>query len=264
MLAFDVPKKLHWMTEQYRAPARFVWIPMYTCIAFLLNWAFDAFRGKPWVLAFVAVAQIADGGVGDWVRLHKQTASTFRYFLPMAPWQRLVHAHNSVEVDDCILDGTYNVDQLSLEIEFYASQKALPINGVYSARPTRDCEAERQGRMNLDPVAGRLYVVLKKAKAVLPRFEAMGLKCAEFEYGWACSTKSTAIDTALADGIVTPMKPAPKLKKSIGRPAERRYRWKLAAHAARPSERTALWTTHLVGRRCAPERSTSRYAAFHV
>lgn len=211
IVAFDLPQKLHWVTEQYRAPGRFIWLPMYTLIAFLLRWSFDALKDgwRRGLFAVVVVAQVLDGGLGDWAWLRSFNQATFKHVLPIEPWRTLVHAHETVEIDppyDCILDGTPMVDQVSLEIQFYASQKALPINGVYSARPTRNCEAERLGRANLEPVDGRLYVFLRQAKMLVPRFDAMGAKCTEFSYGHVCSKNAAAVDAALAAGIVQPLK----------------------------------------------------------
>jgi len=127
----------------------------------------------------------------------------------MEAWRTLVHAHATVlelPTFDCLGDDPDKLKP-SLEIAYYASERALPINGVYGARPVRDC-TEDERRFPNAPEDGTLYVWFAKSDRHARRFVARGASCGAFEYGWACSTNHEAIAVAMRAGALEPMTPS--------------------------------------------------------
>jgi len=123
-------------------------------------------------------------------------------------WRSLVHTHAAVFVHptyNCLTgDGVPQLSEISTELQMLASERALPINGTYSARATRDCAAEEQAWPTLAAEPGALYVLLPQAMALAERFAAAGVHCAVFDRGRVCSTDSAAIIAAITGGIVRP------------------------------------------------------------
>ena len=214
--AYSIPSSLSWVADQFRSPGRFIWVPVYVVTIFLLRWGFTRFSTgwKAWVLPGLAVLQLVDVS-GDWRAYRANTEVPKNAYVDLAGWRPLVQAHDSVFIlpsYDCILDGTKDVDQVSLDIQYLASERALPINGVYSARPTRDCAVDTASLLELVPRPGALYVFLKRVEKVAHRFEALGASCAAFAYGRVCSLSAPAITTAVARGSITPAPTPPTLR----------------------------------------------------
>jgi hypothetical protein len=207
IIKLDIPPMFHWVTEQYRSPGRFIWLPTYVCMVWLLRWGLDRFK-TGWQLlvpVVLAVLQVVDGGLGDWQYVRGYTREPYYRFLqPRDAWRTFVQSHEVVEVHppyDCILDGTPFIDHVSQEVQYYASEKTLPINGVYSARPTRDCNVENEIRRKLVPNDRTLYVLLPRVAHISPRFEALGANCGDFAFGVAIERNSEpGIGGALKDG----------------------------------------------------------------
>lgn len=248
ILAFEFPEKLKWITHQYRAPGRFVWLPMYVFIVFIWRWALDRFD-RGWfraVLPVVVIAQFVDGGIGEWRRIREYNQATFVHFLDLNPWRTLLGSHDAVEVHppyECALDGTPSVDRVSQEIEYLTSERALPINGVYSARPTRDCAADARRLDGMQPKDHTLYVLLPQAVDSAPRLEAYGATCAGFPYGAVCSKDTSALEKGRRDGILVdaPLGPPLALNEKIflgkgGNPVFVQRGWSWA-------EEDGRWTT---------------------
>lgn len=254
VLELKVPEKLHWVTEQYRAPGRFVWIPTYIFLVWLLNWAFQRFNDpkrsdRKWlffVLPALAILQLVDGGLGDWLYIKDYTSRPYYRFLePHEAWRSFLYAHEAVEIHppyDCILDGTPFIDRTSQELQYYSSERALAINGVYSARPTRDCSVEADVRRKIKPNDRTAYILLPRVAHLSTRLEALGAECGDFVFGTVtskkrvsaiggmaeegdaagdqpekmhgriCSMRSNAIAAARSAGIIVRSTPAPKLE----------------------------------------------------
>jgi hypothetical protein len=212
LVSFAVPHRFQWVAEQFRCPGRFVWVPMYVLIVFVLHRSLTRFTAG-WQRAIVvglALLQLIDV-TGDWRVYRENTTGAKPTYVKVEAWRPLVHAHRAVYVlpsYDCVLDGTPSVDQVSLDIQFLASEKAIPINGVYSARPTRDCQRDAAALMSLTPADDTLYVVLRRVLTVSERLELLGASCGEFEFGRACSRNAAAIEQAIAAGGLTPVKRA--------------------------------------------------------
>lgn len=209
LIAFAIPRKLEWVAEQFRCPGRFVWIPMYVIIVFVLHQALT--RGsRGWrraVLPALAVIQLVDAS-GDWAVFRANTREPKQAFVKLEAWRPLVAAHRAVNIlpsYDCVLDGTPNVDQVSLDIQYLASERAIPLNGIYSARPTRDCARDAVELMTLTPADDTLYVVLHRVVNVAERLELLGAACGEFEFGRACSRNTAAIAAAIRAGGLKPV-----------------------------------------------------------
>jgi hypothetical protein len=216
VVSYGYPHSLRWITEEFRSPGRFVWIPMYVLIAYLLHWGFKRFSSG-WqlaVLPVLAIVQLADArGASSY-----EASSTHEPYAPviaLEPWRALVHSYDAVFVlpsYDCVLDGTPNIDHVSLDIEYYASERALPINGVYSARPTRDCAKDETSWGSIELADHTLYVLLPRAVRIARRLQSLGATCGKFAYGVACSKESAPIVAAVQSGALKAVTPdAPPL-----------------------------------------------------
>jgi hypothetical protein len=209
LFALDIPQRLEWIASQFRCPGRFVWIPTYVLVTYLLVSGLRRFTTgwRAWALPVLAVVQIVDA-TGAWAIHRSHTRAPDREPIELAGWDRLVAAHEAVLVYpsyDCVLDGTPDMDTVSLEIEYLASEHPLPINGVYSARPTRDCalDDERAATMPVEPHT--LYVMLPRMASHAARLVALGATCGQFAFGVACSADASAIGDALSTSLLKPV-----------------------------------------------------------
>lgn len=206
--SYPIPRLLRWIPNQFRSPGRFVWIPTYALLIFLVHWAlarYDTWR-KFAIVAVLVVLQILDA-TGDWRLQHVKTSAAHGALLDRDGWRPLVHAHSAVTIlppYPCVFDEAdgSKLDHASWEIQFLASERALPINGTYSAREMRKCEAEETGWATLPLQPNMLYVILPQALAVADRFEASGARCGAFDFGRVCSTNGPAIDEAIRANIL--------------------------------------------------------------
>ncbi len=209
VLSYELPAKLSFVKTWFRAPGRFAYVPMYVLIVFLLQWGMTQFtRGwRRLVLPGLALLQLVDA-TGQWRIQHAYTREPFAHVLPIEPWRRLVHAHTTIlelPTFDCLSDDWTKLKP-ALEIAYYASELAIPINGVYGARPVRDCTADER-RFPVTPTSGTLYLWFAKSDRHARRFVAHGAACGHFDFGWACSTNHTEINAALQAGALQLMTP---------------------------------------------------------
>jgi len=218
VFSFEVPGALRWVKDQYRAPGRFVWLPMYLLVVVIFRWGLATFDHglRALVVPALVVLEAVDG-VGDWRRVRAITAGPHAPLVDRGAWRGLVRAHRAIAVHppyDCVLDGTPLVDHVSQQIEYVSSEVPLPINGVYSARPTRDCAAEERMRATLAPRPGTLYVMMPQARLLARRLVAEGLSCADFALGRVCSVDgegAAAIRAVLGTSGLTPPAAPPEL-----------------------------------------------------
>lgn len=217
IVGYPVPQALHWIPDQFRAPGRFVWLPMYAVVICALHLAMARCVSgwKLLVLPVLTIVQLVDlGATWAWPLLSTDHGPK-EDMIGIDRWRPLVLAHDQVRVLPsffCILDGTPHLDQVSSEIEFLASLRALPINGVYSARPVRDCAVDQQSWKTMRVEPNTLYVVLPAASRMAARLEGLGAVCGSFEYGRACTTNTAALGDAIRAGTLTRSPPpAPEL-----------------------------------------------------
>jgi hypothetical protein len=179
---YRIPAVLRWVRDQFRSPGRFVWVPTYVLLVFLLHQAFTRFATprRFAIIALAAALQLVDA-TGDW-RLQRLTTNGQQGgLLDLAVWRPIVHAHDAVMIlppYSCVTgDNAETLDHASLEIQLLASERALPINGTYSARDMRHCTAEEAAWPTLAVVPGTLYVLLPQAFSVADRCAADGATC---------------------------------------------------------------------------------------
>jgi hypothetical protein len=207
-VSYTVPQALHWIPDQFRAPGRFVWLPMYAVVIYVLHLAMARFTSgwKLLVLPVLVLVQLVDvRATWDWP-LQWTAHGPWEDVIGIDRWRPFVLTHDQVRVLPslpCALDGTPHNDQVSTEIEFLASLRALPINGVYSARPARDCAVDQRSWRMLQVEPNTLYVVLPSAARVATRLEGLGAACGSFEYGRACTTNTAAFEDAIRTGMLT-------------------------------------------------------------
>ncbi|MBL0217023.1 MAG: hypothetical protein IPQ07_24505 [Myxococcales bacterium] len=207
LLTYRIPSLLRWIPQQFRSPGRFVWIPTYTLVLFLLHWAYTRFAtGRRFaVIAIAALLQLVDAS-GEWAHQRATTQGRHEPVLALDAWRPLVHAHHAVSIlppYGCVVADNANVlDRASMELQQLASERALPINGTYNARETRDCAAEQRAWTTLDLEADALYIVLSPALAVADRLQTQGAHCRAFTYGRVCSTNEAALSAATLAGVL--------------------------------------------------------------
>jgi hypothetical protein len=223
IVGYDLPDVLHWIPDQFRAPGRFVWVPMYAIVIYVLHLAMTRFASgwKLAVLPVLAAVQLIDVRATWELPLASTDHGPREDVIGVDRWRPFVLAHDQVRVLPsfvCTLDGTLHLDWVSAEIEFLASLRALPINGVYSARPARDCAVDQLAWRALKVEPNTLYVVLPTAARMAARLEGLGAACGSFEYGRACTTNAAALADAIRAGTLTrspPLAPALALGQHI-------------------------------------------------
>lgn len=205
--SYRIPSVLRRITSQFRSPGRFVWLPTYVLLVFLLHSSFTRFA--TWrrfaIIGVLVIVQVIDA-TGDWRLQSRKTSAAYGLMLDLDSWRPLVHAHGKVSIlppYSCVEgDDAPILDRASMEVQVLASERAIPINGTYSARDMRKCAAEEAEWATVDPRPGVLYVLLPQAFAVADRFEASGTTCAVFDYGRVCSTNGAAIEQGVASKIL--------------------------------------------------------------
>jgi Family of unknown function (DUF6311) len=206
LVAFGLPHVLDPIVGTFRAPGRFVWLPMYVLIVFLLHWALRHFTvgWRRFVVPAIAVLQIVDGGLGDWKQRREMTRGPFRHYLDLAAWSELVAAHDAVDVEPPYECGSGQMidESVAREVHFITSMRGVPINGVKSARPSRDCAIDAQRLATLVPSARTLTVLLPQVVENVPRLEGSGETCGTFYGCAACSSLEPAIAEAVRRGAL--------------------------------------------------------------
>lgn len=183
LVAYPIPHLVHWIPEQFRCPGRFSWLPMYAVAIFALS------RVHPrWLLVGATLAQLVDVSP-DWRRWRGYTEAPasshdLRSILARVDRVEVAPAH------DCNSDRDW---EHATQIEYLASERALPINGIYTARPHRDCDADALAMLDFHPRAGTLYVFVAPMVARAQRLALDGLPCAAFAFGAACATDANVL-----------------------------------------------------------------------
>lgn len=199
--SYRIPWFLKWFAHQFRAPGRFVWIPMYVVIVFLLHWGLTRFTTprRFAVMIGLLVIQLIDAR-GEWKVQHEATSGPRASVAEHDAWRRVIHAHDAVVIEPtfaCITpDREQWISDVAMEVQMLASERALPINGTYSTRTTRDCAQEQGAWPTIALRPDALYVVLPQASAVAGYLTARGAHCAALDTIHVCSTNEGAITEA--------------------------------------------------------------------
>lgn len=208
LASFAIPRHLRWLPKQFRSPGRFVWVPMYVLMVFVLHRGLTRFSTSRGFLVLVVLAalQVVDAS-GDWALVRGQTAGPHWPVLARDAWRPLIQTHDAVFVFptfSCVSDTAYDSvpHLLSTEIAMLASERGIPINGSYNTRPTRNCADEARAWPTVVLQPRTLYVLLPEAAQVAERFQAAGAFCAGFDHGRVCSTNEAAITAAIRAGIL--------------------------------------------------------------
>ncbi|HTR52392.1 MAG TPA: DUF6311 domain-containing protein [Kofleriaceae bacterium] len=196
---YSIPSFLHRFPDQFRSPGRFVWIPMYLAMLFVLHWAFTRFATRFWIVVLALAVQLFDVR-GDWALQRAQASGPTATSLDLATWRTLIETHQRVAiypVFHCVVDPDRpGLDLVSTEIQLLASETALPINDTYTVHPPHDCRHREIAWPDIALEPGTLYVIFPRADAIADRFVAHGATCARFAQGRACSTDAAAIRAA--------------------------------------------------------------------
>jgi hypothetical protein len=207
VLVYPIPHVLDWIPSQFRVPGRFSWLPMYVVAVFLLSQGFRRFATgwKRLVLPVLAVVQLVD--VTPILRDYRgMTRGPFPSQLDAAAWRPLLASSDQVKVfppHACERDDF----EPATRLQYLASERAVPINGVYGARVVRDCAADVASLLDFHAQPGTLYVFVAPTIGVAKRLAASGMPCAEFSFGAFCHS-----DRALIERLpVAPLSPVAPL-----------------------------------------------------
>ena len=196
LLAYPIPKFLHWIPDQFRAPGRFSWLPMYVVIAFVLARGFKHL-GVGWkrlVLPILAILQIVDV-TPDWRAWRAHTTAAHPIQLEVAGWRTLLAGSSAIEVYPAHACNSDEGFEVGTRIQYLASQHAVPINGVYSSRAERDCYKDFGFLRSFQPRPRTLYTFLAPMAGLARRLSASGLPCAEFAFGSVCHADRALIES---------------------------------------------------------------------
>ena len=214
VFTYRIPRLMRWVTGQFRAPGRLVWVPMYVLIVFLLHWGFTRFsssRGFVVMLALAAI-QVLDAR-GDWALQRAWTTGPQANAIDRTAWRPFVHAHEAVQVhptNACIGgDQAPFVFDAAMGVQMLASERAIPINGTYSTRTTRKCNVEERGWATMMLRPDTLYVLLPQAFALAERLASQGASCANLNIVRVCSSDAIAFGAAVASGAIQLGRDAP-------------------------------------------------------
>jgi len=203
ILSFKYPKVVRWVTYQFRCPGRFVWLSMYLIVIVALHWSLTGPR-RGWtqlVIPAAIVLQLVEARP-QVASKHNEMGGAAASYLPREAWHSFIARHSFVYVmptHDCILAGPPGIQMLSTELQYFASERTLPINGVYSARPTRDCEADPKQWPTV-PAPGGVYVFMEWGLSRYRAFMAAGAACAVIPFGRVCSVNRGAIEALITSG----------------------------------------------------------------
>lgn len=201
VLGYPLPTALHWIQDQFRAPGRFIWLPMYVLVLFALSRGL-ALRQR-FVLPLLVIVQLVDVS-GEWRAARQITAHPERTAVDRAAWEHLLAQSDAIAIypaDACNSDHDFFP---TTQIEFLASDLALPIDGVSSSRAVRDCAADTAMLASFTPQPRTLYVFVAPLHGLARKLATGGLPCAQFNFGDVCDT-----DRALIDSLHWPATPAP-------------------------------------------------------
>jgi hypothetical protein len=212
IITYRFPHVLHRIREQFRSPGRFTWIPMYAVMLYVLHRGFPRLTaGRAFAALYLLAAHQVVDARGEWALQRTWAHQTWSHYVDRELWRDLIAAHDSVReepVSNCLhRDEGYDAELVATEIQLLVSEHALPINGTYTARPTRSCLVDGEEWPGLEPQPGTLYVLFPPATALAERFAARGASCAEFGQGRVCSMEHAAIAAALASGRMQPVQP---------------------------------------------------------
>jgi hypothetical protein len=194
LVSYAFPRSLEWIADQFRGPGRFSWLPVYLVVIVVLTqvlrhatsgWK----RFAPLLLALIQVYDVTP----DWRAYRELTRGPQLTQLDRATWHRLATHSERVHIfpaHACNSDASF---ELATQIQYLISNRALPINGVYSARSDRDCVADAQSLIDLRPEPRALYVFVSPLTAVAKRLAASGFPCARFAYGHVCHSDAALI-----------------------------------------------------------------------
>jgi hypothetical protein len=215
VLAYRIPRPLHWIPDQFRCPGRFSWLPMYLVVIFVLSRGLSrlATGWKRLVVPALAVVQLVDV-TPDWRRWRHATEAPTETPLDLGTWEKLLASVDEIDAapaHDCNSDRSFD---LATQVEYLASAAALPVNGVYTARPWRDCDRDIASLLDFHPTPRTLYVFYAPMLGLARRLAATGLPCAEAGAMEVCD-----LDRALIESTGWPTTPPPATL-SVGQPIE--------------------------------------------
>jgi hypothetical protein len=127
--SYRIPWFLKWFALQFRAPGRFVWIPMYVVIVFLLHWGFTRFTTprRFAVMVVLLVIQLIDAR-GEWKVQRDSTSGPHASVLEHDAWRHLIHAHHAVVIEPTFACITHEREQwvsdVAMGVQMLASERA--------------------------------------------------------------------------------------------------------------------------------------------
>lgn len=189
LLAYPLPRFLQWIAGQFRCPGRFSWLPVYVLVMFVLARGHTRLVGRwRWLLPVLAIVQLVDVS-GDWAAWRGAMGEHVPFLADATSWRTLIASSSAVEVYpafDCY--GDRDFDAVG-QVQYWASEYAIPINSNYTARRVRDCDADTNKLVAFTPTPHTLYVFVAPTLGLAKRLAATTqLRCIELGVAEVCTS----------------------------------------------------------------------------
>jgi hypothetical protein len=189
----EVPGVLTVVTGHFRTGGRLFWPVYYVLVVGLIALVISRFGtvNARRLLLLAAVLQVADTQLLR-SNMAVHAASGHPQQLNKMAWTRLLEAHDFVEQYPSFQcggwAGKWPENNANMELHLIAAQLSKPINSSYTARPVKNCPAEREKGLNFDVRHGGLYFFAGdfplRRIAAKPHYSEL---CRQFQFGIACT-----------------------------------------------------------------------------
>jgi hypothetical protein len=193
LVEVPMPHALDWLVGQLRSSGRFIWPITYAVALYLVVLGFRTFRSGALVCVtpIFAFAQLLDG-LGNFAYVRQYVLQGEVRILDHAAFQPVLDQHRAIGLAphfQCILWTHPQIAFAEMELQYLGAARGMTISNVRSSRSNVDCDHTRAMRLHAVPEADRLVVLFSaevpKAEAI--HYERLGLGCATFHDGYACS-----------------------------------------------------------------------------
>jgi hypothetical protein len=197
LVSFDVPESLKIPLSQFRSSGRFVWVPTYALLFFLIARAAKMGRRGQALLVAACTLQLVDIYPHfGWI--HELYGAPDEAMLEHEPWDRTLARHGAVWTYpsfDCawMMRGEWDDPNFKTlyQLSYRAALEHKIVNSIHDARPGRDCLDDVHEREIVTVGPDALVVFMRRAATgqMLDRVSKLGARCLPFDRGFACSNE---------------------------------------------------------------------------
>jgi hypothetical protein len=196
VFSFEVPGWLQTTISQFRSSGRFIWVPTYVLVFFLVARVARWGKRGGLVLAFAAILQVVDV-IPHFGWIHDLYGAPDEAFIDPAVWDHTLARHTAVwsfPSFDCawtLRGGWDDPNYKTLyQLAYRSALKHKTVNSIHDARPGRDCLDDVRDRESITVRPDTLVVYMRRAATgqMLDRVAAQGARCLPFDRGFACAS----------------------------------------------------------------------------